>query len=203
LRFYIGTLETFISDQETIEISALKTAVEKLSEESRGEFWNWHYPAHWDDIFRTTLRSSALLSVMSLAETNVIQICNDVEVIARTPIKMRDLDRRDGVWNSAKLFLEAFGKFTAPGPEIWKAINEVYAIRNLFAHQDGMPRKDEKRFEMIAKSVSGFSENNGQYEIGAQLIPYVLDTMSSFFRALSDQLHGLCARVKSFERDSH
>jgi hypothetical protein len=170
----------------------------------RGEFWNWHYPVHWDDIFRTTLRSSALLSVMSFAETNVTHICTDVESIARTPIRIRDLDRRDGVWNSSKLFLEAFGNFTEPGPDIWEAINHIYAIRNLFAHNDGVPREnEERRFEMIATSVPGFSKSNGQYGIGTELIPYVLDTMSSFFRSLSDQLHGLCARVKSFERDSH
>jgi len=198
-RFYIETLEKFISDQETAEVASLKTEVVNLSEEAQGEFWLWYYPGHWDDIFRTTLRSSFLISVMSFAEASVARICSDVQIIARARIRVRDL--QGNLWERSRLFLEVFGNFTEPESDIWDSVLRVYAVRNLFVHNDGVPKEEgENRIRQYTKLVPGFLETSWlQFEIGPEFIPYVLGTMSSFFELLIGQLRALCARVRASE----
>ncbi len=71
LRFYLDTLEKFIDDEKSNEISRLKRHADGLSPDKQGEFWAWHYPVHWDEIFASQLRSSFVLTLMSLAESHV------------------------------------------------------------------------------------------------------------------------------------
>jgi hypothetical protein len=111
-RFYIETLEKFISDQETAEVVSLETEAGKLNEKARGEFWARHYPVHWNEIFRTTLRSSFLISVMSFEETTVTLICGDVQIITRAKIGVHDLWGNPWVETLPRSFREFHGTWT-------------------------------------------------------------------------------------------
>jgi hypothetical protein len=98
---------------------------------------------------------------MSFAETSVTRICGDVQIIARARIGVRDLPG-DNLWKRSKLFLEAFGNFTEPGPDLWESILRVYKIRNLFVHNDDVPVEgDEKQVLALANSVPGFRQASG------------------------------------------
>src|SRR6185436_4007495 len=71
LKFYLETLESFIEGEREREISRLSKHVEHLSSDDQGEFWAWHYPVHWDEIFANQLRSSFIVTLMSLAESHL------------------------------------------------------------------------------------------------------------------------------------
>lgn len=60
LDFYLRTLEQFIERERSQEISDLKRHADQLPEGRQGNFWAWHYPVHWDEIF--ALVSSGLPS---------------------------------------------------------------------------------------------------------------------------------------------
>lgn len=185
-------------DEEASEIASLETAAGKSPEEAREEFWSRYYPVHWDEIFRTTLRPSFLISVMSFAETSVTRICDDVQTILRAQIGVRDL--RGNLWERSRLFLEAFGNFGAPEAAVWESTARVYAIRNLFVHNDGVPLEGPgRRMREYTKLVPGFLETSLQFEIGPEFIPYVLATISSFFESLRGQLRDLCTRARTAE----
>src|ERR1051325_10307360 len=91
LRFYLETLESFIEGEREKEISALSKHVEHLASDDQGEFWAWHYPVDWDEIFASQLRSSFVVTVMSLAESHLAMVAEQAAEIASTPLKSGDL----------------------------------------------------------------------------------------------------------------
>jgi hypothetical protein len=87
LEFYLHTLEQFIEGECRQEISDLKRYADQLPEDRQGEFWAWHYPAHWDEIFASQLRSSFVVALVSLAESHVGMVAEQACEIAGTPPK--------------------------------------------------------------------------------------------------------------------
>jgi hypothetical protein len=65
LEFYLKTLEDFIAGKEADEISDLKQHADQLPTDRQGQFWAWHYPVHWDEIFASVslLEKSGLCAV--------------------------------------------------------------------------------------------------------------------------------------------
>src|SRR5882762_1020424 len=62
-RFFVRQIERLIDQAEESEISSLKESVTGLSSEAQDEFWQYNYPVHWDEIFRTTSRNSMIVSL--------------------------------------------------------------------------------------------------------------------------------------------
>jgi hypothetical protein len=110
LKFYLETLEEFIDRERTQEISELKKHIEQRSPEQQEEFWAWHYPVHWDEIFASQLRSSFVPTLISLVESHIGMIADQACGIISTSIKPRDL--RGGLFEQHRKYLEAMVGFT-------------------------------------------------------------------------------------------
>lgn len=105
-RYYLETLEKYISAEEDQEIQSLSAQAAKVPETRRGEFWAWNYPVHWDEIFRTNLRSSFLISflisLLSFFEVHLARACENVKITARVPISFSEL--QGSLLERARLF---------------------------------------------------------------------------------------------------
>jgi hypothetical protein len=200
-RFYLETLEDFISKEETREVAGLEAEALKLSEAARDEFWSIYYPIHYDEIFRSILRSSFLVSVLSFVEISVSKICENVVTIARAPITISDL--RGDLWTRASLFLKSFGGFTQPTDEVWNSLKALYDVRNFFVHYAGLvvPKEHRARLSRLTTSLPGFIEKDLGFELDEKFLPGALDTMASFLDSLSGQLNELRQRTLAFEKN--
>jgi hypothetical protein len=199
LKFYLETFEHFISQQESSEIVALEADSAHLNEEDKSEFWSWYYPVHWDEIFRTNLRSSFLISLMSLTESHLTEVCRDVAIIARTPITISDL--RGSLLEKARLFLERFASFKQPTPDLWSRMFRIYDIRNVFVHNGGyLPASNhEARVRHFIRASSGVAETNGSLTLKKEFCPFVLDVVTKLSEAISAELVALRRRTQLFE----
>ncbi|MGH8771193.1 MAG: hypothetical protein ACREV2_08455 [Burkholderiales bacterium] len=201
-KFYLDTFEDFISRQESEEIASLEAEVVHLTEEGRSEFWSWYYPVHWEEIFRTNLRSSFLVSLISLIESRLTEVSRDVAVIARTPIQIGDL--KGSLLERANLFLERFGAFKQPTAEAWARVSQINDIRNVFFHHAGyLPAYNhEKRARQFIQSSDMLSETNGSLTLNPEFCAYSLQIAQTFLDAIASELSALCSRIQRFEAPS-
>lgn len=200
LRFYLETLEEFISKQETEEIKSLEPHAATWPEKRRGEFWAHHYPVHWDEIFRTNLRSSFLVSLISFTESHLTQAYRNVEVIARMPFGSSAL--RGNVFEKAQLIFAAFGQFSQPVPAAWQIVERIYDVRNVFVHHAGFvgSYSHEKRVRQLIRHQPGLSETNSHISLGPEFCPFALDRVKQVLIAVASELVALCERARRFER---
>jgi len=199
-RFYLHTLEKFISDQEAAELAILDAKAKDLAEEARSEFWSHYYPVHWDEIFRETLRSSFLISLISFVEVTLMQLCRDVDVIAKAPLSANDI--KGTVLERSQVFLRTFGGFTAPSDDQWTTLSRIYDVRNVLIHNGGAlyASRHESRVMQFANSVPGLVETHGRLEVKPAFASFTLDLIDQFVASLQTQLGELCRRVQSFEK---
>ena len=198
-KFYLDTLENFISQQESDEIVALEADAAHLTDDARDEFWSWYYPVHWDEIFRTNLRSSFLVSLVSMIESQLSEVCRDVEVIARTPIQAGDL--KGSLLERTHLFLEKFGAFQQPTAEVWAKFSRIYDIRNVFVHHAGfLPAYNhENRTRQFIEGGKMITETNGTLTIKREFCVDALRVAQELLDAIAGELSALCSRVQMFE----
>lgn len=201
-KFYLQTFEVFISRQESQEKASLEAKAAELSEEVRGEFWSWYYPVHWDEIFRTTLRSSFLISLVSRVELQLTEVCRDVAVVARTPITVNDL--KGGLLERARLFLEKFGGFQEPSAEVWARFSQINDIRNVFVHHGGfLPSYNhEKRVRQFVQISGSMTETNGFLTLEQEFCPRAVEVARQVMNAVATEFTALCGRAQRFEGSS-
>src|SRR5215212_8108902 len=85
-KFYLDTLEGFIEGERAQEISELEKHAEQWEAVHEEDFWAWHYPVHWDEIFANQLRSSFVITLMSLAESHVGMVAEQAYAIVGSSI---------------------------------------------------------------------------------------------------------------------
>jgi hypothetical protein len=54
-RFFVQQTETLIDQAEESELGSLQESIADWGKEAQDEFWPYHYPVHWDEIFRSTI----------------------------------------------------------------------------------------------------------------------------------------------------
>jgi len=162
LNFYLKTLEGFIESERGQEIAALKQDADALPNHARADFWAWHYPVHWDEIFASQLRSSFVVTVISLAESNVGVVSEEACEIAGTPLKAGDL--RGGLFERHRKCLEALAGFTGPDAKTWEAVLGVRDIRNCIVHANSriMESTAPDRLKALVGKLPGITS---QYDV--------------------------------------
>ena len=198
-RFYLETLEEFISNQEKSEIKQLEKHAQNLSKDQQSPFWAWHYPIHWDNIFRYRLRSTFLVTLWSFTETQIERTCRYVTDIVRPEIKCSELT--GNLLKRSKKFLKAFGEFTRPSKEEWALISRIYDVRNVLVHYDGdLSRyKNAERLSQFLNQQLGLSQTQDFIPLDKNLCLFCLDKIESFLEHLRNEVKNLCERVKRFQ----
>lgn len=199
-RFFIETLEQFIASSETNEIKELEAQAQKLSEDVKDEFWQWHYPIHWQDIFGVRIRSAFCVQLCSQVEATLGDVAHRVHCIERSTIKVRDL--KGSTLEQHKLYLEAFAKFKSPTPELWKEMGYVFLIRNSHIHQQGFNGdiENNRDFGQFLASLPNVCTQNNFIELKSGSCTALLNIAERFQNALLKEYEAYRERVCGLER---
>jgi hypothetical protein len=184
MRFYLQTMEDFIEKERKREIDELEQKAKDLTEEQQSDFWSWNYPLHWEEIFESRLRSSFLISLISFLEIQLNHVCSDVAVIVRSALSISDI--KGSIIERSKKFLQNFGNFNNFSSDEWKMLTDIYYIRNVVVHANGIipnSQKTENLFKFINKQPA-ISESNGFVEIGRDFCFFCLDYIDAFLNSL-------------------
>jgi hypothetical protein len=194
LEFYLKTLEQFIEREGSQEISDLKRHADQLPEDRQGEFWAWHYPVHWDEIFASQLRSSFVVTLVSLAETHVGMVGAQVCEIAETHLKPGDL--RGGPLERHRKCLQALPGFTRPDDRCWNAIYDICDVRNCIVHANSRiwEVKNEMRLRDLVGRLPGLTAAHGVLELSEEFPTHAFQTVQKFILDLYEETKQLCRR---------
>jgi hypothetical protein len=195
LRFYLETLEAFIDRERTQEISELKQDIEHWPQDHQEDFWAWHYPAHWDQIFASQLRSSFVITLMSLAESHVGMVVEQACAIVGSPLSRRDLHR--GSFRQRREHLEKRAGFTRPDTTSWDSLYEIQAIRNCIVHANSTIYNDQnpERLRALILTLPGIGASHDVIELSPEFPIHCLKTVEGFITDLYEEASALCERV--------
>lgn len=193
LRVYFEILENLITDAESRELDRLAHRADKLPASQQGEFWTWNHPVHWDEIFRTCLRSSFVTLVFAFLEDYLRILCDCSRIIARASIGWKDL--KGSTWQRARMFLHRLVGFSQPADELWDRTEKLYKIRNILVHRGGRVEKQEKDVRTFIEKRDGIEiDQYGTLEVGSEFCIGVVDTVEELVQALQAELKALCQR---------
>ena len=198
LGFYLKTLEEFIAHEREGEIAELKPHADALPKDTRSDFWAWHYPVHWDEILASQLRSSFVVTVISLAESHLGMVCEHACKIAGAPLKAADL--RGGPFERNRKCLEALAGFRQPDTKTWEAILAIRDIRNCIVHANSRISDSSapQRLRELVGRLPGITTAYEVVELSPEFPSHALSTVRSFVDALYEEASALCERRKTW-----
>lgn len=186
LKLYIGTLEDFIEAEKNAEIKAIVENAGEISNEGQSEFWAWHYPVHWEEIFATQLRSSFLVTLISLVESHISTVANEARAIARASLAPRELQGEH--LERHRRYFEKVLAFDAPKSDLWNDMHDLGELRNRIVHAQSSAHsedpKKQKRYIQLSKKFPGISVHYSVFQFSAQFPPVALERAEMFLTAL-------------------
>jgi hypothetical protein len=197
-RFYFRTTEAFVNQAESSEVETLSQSVKHLSKDAQDEFWMWHYPVHWGDIFRPIHRSSVVVSLATFLETFLMRQCYRVAVIMRCDSPSFGQDNL----KVARKFVSTTGGFQKPSSSEWNEIRAFFQIRNELVHsqQFGTVSKRKKAIENFCRNRNDIRLHHGEVEIEPEFLEYIINQLINFVEQLESEFKLLCERTKSLEQ---
>lgn len=195
-KFYLKTIEEFIATSRAAEIAALQKEADDLSPPRRPDYWSWHYPIHWEEIFEAQLRSSFVVTLASFVEDYLKTICEEVAVIERMNEKPRDWGTR--VIQRARNFLREERGFPEPGEQSWSFLRNLYLLRNALVHGGGNIHKTRaaSTLQHFIAEEADVSEEHGFARLGPGFCFRALTIVSQTVAALQSQQSALCQEAK-------
>lgn len=184
-RFFLETMEDFVDRSEADEVVALENDAHGLTAEQLDEYWQWHYPIHWQEIFSNRIRASFIMQLCSFVEGELNEICDRVAVIGSSPIKVSDL--KGSTLSRPKKFLEAFARLDQPGEDSWTTLERIFDVRNVMVHEGGFAGgyRNHKKLLDFGKVAPGLTFSNDHVQVKRAFCEYCLESISAF----CDELH--------------
>lgn len=198
LKFYIETLEGFIEGERAQEISELEKHAEQWEEVHQEDFWAWHYPVHWDEIFANQLRSSFVITLISLAESHVGMVAEQAYAIVGASITPKEL-RKSPFFERNRKHLEELAGFTRPDNKSWESLDEIRTIRNCIVHAGSRiyDSRNQECVEALVRTLPGLSAPYKVLELSREFPVHSFNTVEGFITDLYDEASALCRRVST------
>jgi hypothetical protein len=198
LKLYLETLEGFIEGERAQEISELEKHAEQWEAVHQEDFWAWHYPVHWDEIFANQLRSSFVITLMSLAESHVGMVAEQAYAIVGASITPKEL-RKSPLFERNRKRLEELAGFTRPDDKSWESLYEVRTVRNCIVHAGSRiyDSRTPERVQALVGTLPGLSAPYEVLELAREFPVHSFKVVEGFLTDLYDEASALCRRVST------
>lgn len=134
------------------------------------------------------LYNSAIVSLYSLLENNIISLCNIIQLETNSPIGFRDLAGFN-VIEKGKFYLEKIANldFEKLGKE-WSSITDFQKLRNLIVHNNAQMKNPEQDIKLMSRvKIIRVIEQNF-YIKDISLVYEFLGLIEKFIISISDQI---------------
>lgn len=198
-RFFVRQIETLIDQAEESEVSSLQQSIAGWPKEAQSEFWPYNYPIHRDEIFRSTIRNSVVVSLATFFETFIDRLCSQVALITRSDLRVSDL--RGSTLERARKYLTAVGKFASPSLFAWHELGLFFKIRNVIVHVGGFTHASnyQKAIQQFCEKRSDIRLEHGSIEIEPAFLEFVINRLLVFLEQLEGEFRSLCEQTRQAE----
>lgn len=210
-----GQLETYLSTVAGLiaraEVAHVRDLEKKYPPEENEEFWWYFYPAAWQDVHLRFMLGSFVVTAMSMLESHLERICNDVGFLlslTQKP-KRRKTETQLGAYER---YLSQAGTFGEIDSEIWGRLKDFNVIRNALVHaldDVGQARQKDRVAELV-EAYPGLSIEFRDYDesigiawplttdvliVKVEFAELVLATIVQCLDEVGRQVSGLCERL--------
>ena len=160
--FYFETLEQILSQEHDKEVLAYKEEAQKLTQTQQNTIFEQSILPFWDEIFNYNLKSSFVISLFSILEVYLKNLCQVVGLAKNSEVRVKDfrgnfLDRTDN-------FLRVYIGRSINSLD-WQTMRRIYKIRSIFTHNQGMCLQHESELKQFIEETDGINVNSGWIEI--------------------------------------
>ena len=198
-RFFTRQVESFIDQAEQSEVESLRQSVQHLPKDTQDEFWMSYYPVHWDEIFRSTVRGSVVVSLATFLETFVERLCYRVALVKKS--ELSSANQKGSMLTRSRKFLQSVGNFQKPLLPAWDEIELFFKIRNVIVHNAGFLAKSKYKelIENFCQSRTDIRFTYGFIEIEPEFLEFIINQLVGFVDQLENEFRLLCERTRKLE----
>lgn len=151
----------------------------------------WDMKALFEEHFPNLQRRSALITVYSSFEYQLIELCTLFQREKGLTIEVTDLKDR-GILQAAN-YLEKVARLdTNRGSRQWQTINHIRIVRNVFVHRDGRlldaQGKRSKQEKNAIKGLEHIQSSESEIFLMPGFLPEVVRTFKSYFKLIDDSI---------------
>ncbi|MEZ9465075.1 hypothetical protein AB4178_25820, partial [Vibrio splendidus] len=139
---------------------------------------------YWElaDTLPSIQRKSELISIYTILENGLNQICSIYESNIDNPVKVSDLASH-GIIDKSRKYLEKVARVSFPeDSDEWKEIKTIQTIRNAFVHRNGLIKEGNQEVINYINDTQYLSLKDGQkVVIDEQFTLHCLTLFKEFF----------------------
>ena len=159
---YFFIVEESLENKEKELVNRIKSESEK-NEEYDLSFFEDFYIDDWNQIgaiFPSIFRKSLLLSIYSLFEFELINVCRKIETVLNNDEKFK-IKKKKGNVESAKLYLKKSCILKSNDfDNIWETITVYRHIRNNIVHRGGRLYDESPNYKVISQFIEKHTSEN-------------------------------------------
>ncbi|MEZ9553356.1 hypothetical protein AB4248_00260 [Vibrio splendidus] len=180
-------IEKFLTKEIEFFETKKQNTISRLSEYDKEAYLDFVDDIYWDlnETYPTIQRQSELISIYTLLENSLNQLCFTCEKYVENPIKMADLSSK-GIVGKYKKYLEKVVQIKFPSEsDSWNEIINIQEIRNAIVHNNSVVKSGNTRLLGYIKQSNYLLVNeNYKIEIKSGFSLYCLDIFKTFFSEL-------------------
>ncbi|OIN06172.1 hypothetical protein BFS86_19340 [Shewanella algae] len=139
-------VESLLNDEVKAFEDRYKNIAATMDQDQAEEYLEYMSDEYWElaDKLPSIQRKSELISIYTLLENGLNQICSIYEYHLSNPVKLADLSSH-GIIDKSKKYLEKVAQINFPSQTSdWEEIKKVQQIRNAFVHRDGLIKSNNQ-----------------------------------------------------------
>ncbi|MFG0731472.1 hypothetical protein [Photobacterium damselae] len=180
-------VESLLNDEVKAFEDRHKNIAATMDQDQAEEYLEYMSDEYWElaDKLPSIQRKSELISIYTLLENGLNQICSIYEHHLTNPIKLADLSSH-GIIDKSKKYLEKVAQINFPSqtPK-WEEIKKVQQIRNAFVHRDGLIKSNNQEIVNYINQSNYLSlKNQNKVVIKKGFTLHCLKLFRDFFEEL-------------------
>jgi len=189
---HINKIDRFLTKEVTLFESKRKATISRLSIEHAEEYLEYIEEIHWElvDTYPAIQRKSELISIYTVLENSLNQLCFSCEKCINDQVKMSDLSSNNGVIGKSQKYLEKVVGINFPSKsDIWIEIKNIQEIRNAVVHNNSVIKNGNAKLRGYIKHSKYLSiSEKGKIEIESGFNLHCLSLFKEFFNGLFLQM---------------
>ncbi|MEH6711672.1 MAG: hypothetical protein V7733_10690 [Paraglaciecola polaris] len=186
-RLYSEKIEGMLEQEVELLKEDHTSRVKCLNEKEREVFFDNRYDDYWEleNLFSVIQRKSILISVYSVLEINLNQLCRLYSKVIDSDIVLEDLGEKDNI-KRAQIYLTKVARVDFPlEHNSWTEIKKIQQIRNKLVHDNGnIPSGNSKLVRYIKNNTSLELDDSNRVVIRRGYIEHCISIFSDFFQEL-------------------
>jgi hypothetical protein len=192
---YISHVKRVDSLLETEKVDfekKLQADIDQMNEADAKAYTEYMHDEYWElsETLPLIQRKSELISLYTILENGLNQVCHIFQDSIENPVKISDLSAH-GIIDKSKKYLEkvALIEFPAGAGSIWEEISLIQQVRNAFVHNKGFVKSGNKDLvSYINKSRFVVLKPDFKVFINKGFSSYCLQLFQDFFTSLFSEI---------------